>query len=51
VHESKSKEEVSDLTQPFVPYGVESPRFSFLGVNGVIVDTETDVLEMLSEVY
>jgi hypothetical protein len=47
VREGESEEEVSDLTQPFVPHSVEHPRVSFLGVNGVIVDfdDETRVLE------
>ena len=33
--ETELQEEVSDLTQPFVPHSVECPRFSFLGVSGV----------------
>jgi hypothetical protein len=37
--------------QPFVPHGVERPRFSFLGVSGVNVDfdDETSVLEHFQE--
>jgi hypothetical protein len=34
VCESELQEEVSDLTQPFVPHSVECPRFSFLVVSG-----------------
>jgi hypothetical protein len=47
VHENESQEEVSDLTQPFVPHSVEHSRLSFLGLSGVNVDfdDETSVLE------
>ena len=47
VHESEPDEEVSDLTQPFVPHSVACPISAFLGVNRVNVDCddETSVLE------
>jgi len=38
VRESKPDEEVSHLTQPFVPYSVACPRSAFLGVNRMNVD-------------
>jgi hypothetical protein len=46
-HENEPYEEVSEFSQPFVPHGVASPRFAFLGVSGVNVgfDDETSVLE------
>jgi len=47
VHESELYEEVSDFSQPFVPYGMARPRFAFLGVSGVNVDFDdvTSILE------
>jgi hypothetical protein len=47
VHESEPDEEVSDLTQPFVPHSVACPRSAFLSVKRVNVDfdDETSVLE------
>jgi len=47
VHGSVPYEEVSDISQTFVPHGVARPRFAFLGVSGVKVDfdDETSVLE------
>ena len=47
VHESELYEEVSDFSPHFVPHGVASPRFAFIGSRGVNVDfdDETDVLE------
>jgi len=43
VHESEPYEEVSDFSQPFVPHGVASPRFAFLGVSGVNVDFDDEI--------
>jgi len=43
VHESEPCEEVSDFSQPFVPRGVAHPRFAFLGVSGVNVDSDDEV--------
>ena len=47
VHESEPYEEVSDFSPHFVPHGVASPRFAFIGSSGVNVDfdDETNVLE------
>ena len=47
VHESEPCEKVSDFLQPFVPHGMEHPRFAFLSVSGVNAnfDDETSVLE------
>ena len=47
MHESEPYAEVSDFSPPYVPHGVVSPTFAFLGVSGVNVDfdNETSVLE------
>jgi len=53
VHGSEPYEEVSDFLQPFVPHGVERPRFAFLGVSGVNVDFDDEIKYsgMFSKVY
>ena len=47
VHESEPYGDMSDFLSPFVPHGVASPMFAFLGSSGVNVDfdNETSVLE------
>jgi hypothetical protein len=44
---SEPYEELSDFSQPFVPHVVARPKFAFLSVSGVNVDSddETSVLE------
>jgi hypothetical protein len=43
VHESEPYEEVSDVSQPFVPHGVARPRFAFLGGSGVNIDFDDEI--------
>ena len=43
MHESELYEEVSDISQPFLPHGVARPRFAFLNVSGVNVDFDDEI--------
>jgi hypothetical protein len=43
VHESELYEEMLDFSQPFVPHRVVHPKFAFLGVCGVYVDSDDEI--------
>jgi hypothetical protein len=43
VRESELYEEISDISQHFVPQGVPRPRLAFIGVSGVNVDCDDKI--------